>query len=461
MAPQQYAATIQPYPTPTASWSPRSLLRTDQRQQLETVYLEAYLPSGETPSDTAFTKSVVATWINTIPYIASTNGVARLAFDSCILMTIGQMQGNLDFSHHGMAMYCQALTKTNQALQHAATAQTDATLAACQILAMCERYRPHAGSEVSTQATDYQRHVQGTTKLLELRGSHRHVHEHGFTLFANARSIIAHSSITRRQKASLDSSQWYEVPWSMQNRQRTLKDKLVDTMLAVAASLEQLDQCCHGMDSQSQHSDEFLKTCVNPCITSVQRLRAWEIEVLKTSSHARLEDICAHQGFGIFHLIMSYWAVFLLLSARCWPVLNRIREPTPVLQALASLLPRPQVCAVNIATHAHRYFPLTAGLVGPQKATFPLGAALHYIAAMRNRETAGRPESEADTTRDRVGDLTAAMRCIQDLFRTNERARSTAEFLRSMAPEPAPQNLKGDTRNAEEHGRMAREWFKV
>jgi hypothetical protein len=460
MAPQQYAATTQPCPTP-ASLSPRSLLRTDQRQQLETVYLEAYLPSGETPSDTAFTNSVVGTWINTIVHIASTNHVARIAFDSCILMTIGQMQGNLDFTHHGMAMYCQALTKTNQALQHAATAQTDATLAACQILAMCERYRLHAGSEVSTQATDYQRHVQGTAKLLELRGSHRHVDEHGFTLFANARSIIAHSNITRRQKAVLDSSQWFEVPWSVQNRQRTLKDKLVDAMLMVAASLEQLDRCCHDTGSKSQPSEEFLKGCASTCITSVQRLRAWEIEVLRTSSHTRLEDICAHQGFGIFHLIMSYWAVFLLLSARCWPVLNRVREPTPVLQALASLLPQPQVCAVNIATHAHRYFPLTAGLVGPQKATFPLGAALHYIAAMRKRETAGWSEFEADTTRDCVGDMTAAMRSIKDLFRTNERARSTAEFLRSMAPVPAPQNVKGDTRNTEEHVKMAREWFKV
>jgi hypothetical protein len=60
MAPQQYATTSQATPT-RASLSPRSLLRTEQKQQLETVYLEAYLPSGETPSEMAFTNSVVAT----------------------------------------------------------------------------------------------------------------------------------------------------------------------------------------------------------------------------------------------------------------------------------------------------------------------------------------------------------------------------------------------------------------
>jgi hypothetical protein len=127
-------------------------------------------------------------------------------------MALGQMQGNLDFTHHGVAVYCSALTKTNKALQHAAIAQTDATLGTCEILAMCERCRPHAGSDVSTQATDYQRHVQGTAKLLELRGSHKHIDEHGFTLFANARSIIARSSITRRQSAYLDSSNGMKCP---------------------------------------------------------------------------------------------------------------------------------------------------------------------------------------------------------------------------------------------------------
>jgi hypothetical protein len=68
----------------------------------------------------------------------------------------GQIQSNLDFTNHGKAMYCQALLKTNRALQRAGTAQTDAMLATCQVLAMCEKYRPHVGSQSSTQAIDLQ-----------------------------------------------------------------------------------------------------------------------------------------------------------------------------------------------------------------------------------------------------------------------------------------------------------------
>lgn len=346
-------------------------------------------------------------------------------------MALGQMQSNLDFINHGMAMYCQALSNANQALQHAATAQTDATLATCVILAMCEMYRPRAGSEVSTHALDFQRHVQGTARLLELRGSQRHVQEHGFTLFANARSIIAHSGITQGQRAFLDSDQWFEVPWSMQDRERTLKDRLVDVMLAVTASLEQLDRCRSQSSYEDQHTEEALTASVTSCLASLQLLQAWEAKVLKTSAHARLEDVCAKQGFGTFHLVMSYWAVSLILSARCWPVLACIGEHTPALEALASLLSSPQTCFVNIANHAHRYFPLSTGLVGPHQATFPLGTALNFINAWETADTVEREQLGVGSMYGQE-DMRKAVAKMKTLFYTDERARGTAEFLNSI-----------------------------
>lgn len=191
---------------------------------------------------------------------------------------------------------------------------------------------------------------------------------------------------------------------------------------------------------------------MSTCITSVQRLRAWDIEVLSAWAQVRLEDICVNHGFGIFNVIMSYWAV-TLLSARCWSVLDRISEPTPASQDLASLLPNPQKCAMEIAAYAHLYLSPTTGLVGPQCATFPLGASLHFIAATSRQKMAGGAQGNAGTGKDGDDEMASAMKRIRDLFRTDKRARSTGAFLRSMAPDPAPQNLKGDTRNAEEHRR--------
>lgn len=464
VAPQEHVAAR---PHSPATFNGPSFLLADRRQQLETTFWEAYLPSSESPGDTAFTHSVIATWIPTVRYLATVDRTTRLALDSCILMALGRMQGNHDSVQHGVAMYCQALTQTNRALQLSATAQTDAMLATCALLAMCEKYRPHCGPDVSSQATDYQSHVEGTTRLLELRGCQKHTSEHGFALFAHARPSIALTGITRRQKVLLDSHSWRQIPWTAQNRHRTLKDKLVDATLAVAGALEQLDQYHADPGLNSQRSDEVVKSCIKP----VQWLRAWEIEALRLhpDGPSNLSDVCAKHGFGFYHLIMQFWAVSLLLSARCRPFIDHLTKQSddgdglsPASHALASLVPNPQACAINIAINAHHYFAHTTGLVGPQHATFPLGAALHFFAATGQRASDSEDEAIAAAAGGGTDPGTAlVIQRLQELFRNVERAKSTGEFLRSMAPDPAPVELKGDTNDAGEHEKMAKDWFKL
>jgi hypothetical protein len=49
-------------------------------------------------------------------------------------------------------------------------------------------------------------------------------------------------------------------------------------MLAVAASLEQLDQCGHVLPSDRQPSDKLVEACACMCIASAMKLKAWEME---------------------------------------------------------------------------------------------------------------------------------------------------------------------------------------
>ena len=461
VAPQQEHVAVRCYSSGT--YNRPSFLLADGRQQLETTFWEAYLPNSESPHDTAFTHTVIATWIPTVRYLATVDRTTRLALDSCILMALGRIQGNPDSIQHGVAMYCQALTDTNRALQLSATAQTDAMLATCTLLAMCEKYRPHYGPDVSSQASDYQNHVEGTARLLELRGCQKHISEHGFALFAHARLNIALTGITRRQKVSLDSQTWRQVPWSA-NRHRTLKDKLVDASLAVGGALKQLDQYHVDPGIDSRRFDQVVKACATP----VQWLRAWEIEALRLhpDGPSNLSDVCAKHCFGFFHLIMQFWAVSLLLSARCRPFIGHIINRgddrvgrSSASQGLISLVPDPQACAINIATHAHHYFAPITGLVGPQHATFPLGAALHFFAATGQKASTSGGEAFSGLGTDPSAAL--VIQRLQELFRSVERAKSTGEFLRSMAPDPAPVELKGDTKDAGEHEKMAKDWFKL
>ena len=92
----------------------------------------------------------------------------------------------------------------------------------------------------------------------------------------------------------------------MNHRQRTLKDKLVDSMTGVVASMEQLDQCGHVLPSDHQPCNKLVEACACMCIAPAIKLEAWNMQAGEAWPRARLEDICAKQGFSIFHLIMSY-----------------------------------------------------------------------------------------------------------------------------------------------------------
>jgi len=125
---------------------------------------------------------------------------------------------------------------------------------------------------------------------------------------------------------------------------------------------------------------------------------------------------------------------------------------TQCLGALTSLLLDPQKCAVGIAIYAHHYFAPNTSLVGAHHASFPLGAALHFLAVTCHVGIeADNSESEAKVATSR----------IRVLFRDVGRAKSTAEFLRSMAPDPAPAALNGDVSKTGAYEKRARPWLKI
>jgi len=121
-------------------------------------------------------------------------------------------------------------------------------------------------------------------------------------------------------------------------------------------------------------------------------------------------------------------------------LLGAAGQSVPELVRFEAQLSNPQPYAANIAANAHRYFNPDTRLIGPQLASFPLGAASHYLAATDQQHG-------------------AEMETVKGLLRDNSRAHSTAAFLRSMATDPAPLEVKGDSQDIEEHRKMAKKWF--
>ncbi|KAK5151494.1 hypothetical protein LTS14_009338 [Recurvomyces mirabilis] len=433
---------IQAYQLPGDVYYP-TLRQASERFQIDADFWAAYLPNDDHSRDAGRGGVSVVPWVPTIRYLASQDNKARLALDSCALMALGRIRNNPQYVQEGLTLYSQALAATNQALRHPVCVLNDSVLACCRILALCEFFRPHVGTGLSTQGTDWQRHIEGTVQLMELRGPEKHVDEHGFVLFADARASAAIAGITRRTKALFSDPRWQEVPWSGRETRRSPSDELADIMAAVSEALEQQDA---ALDRLTTDSGPISAAQCHAVLDLSERIMAmfrdWEVRMLGTQQQQppspQLDEVCMNLGYGSFHLVMQYWATSLIMCSRYWVTLRRL-PPAVIASREAIHVPDPQAYADHIAKNAHHCFLPEAGLYGPQKASFPLGAALHYYAAANQHGSVGMQE-------------------IRRLFRESETASFTAGFLRSMAADPAPVGIKADPEDEAKHAIMAAEW---
>ena len=182
-------------------------------------------------------------------------------------------------------------------------------------------------------------------------------------------------------------------------------------------------------------------------------LEVWEQKAIRLSSQmsgasaatGTLEDNCMRHGYEFFNTIMRYWFICMILTSRTWLLFRRISQiipPSAFTSAPGGLpgVPDPQRFAANIARNCHHYFDAEAGLWGAQNASLSMGGALHYYAATGQFDSPGMTE-------------------LRRVLREYKGAQFTVGFLKSMAADPAPEGLKGDTSVPQEHIRMAANWF--
>ncbi|KAK0256051.1 hypothetical protein B0A54_00992 [Friedmanniomyces endolithicus] len=187
------------------------------------------------------------------------------------------------------------------------------------------------------------------------------------------------------------------------------------------------------------------------------KLQAWKQIVLElcvgsgdlaaAGPLATLAGVCMNHGYGFFQLVMQFWPLNLILHSTTWLMLRRIAQsdiPSTTLADFArtNATPDPQPYAAYIANHCFHYFRPEAGLYGAQYASWPMATAFHYYAATGQ---AGSPESQKMT----------------QICREIPSAKFTAAFLRSIATDPMPPRLKGDTKKVQEHVEMAKHWWGV
>jgi hypothetical protein len=167
-----------PGPTVLTTQSRSTLHSTEVDLQVVAAFWEIFLPQENPVIDGSIGGILAAPWIPAIKLLADGDNFLRTALWACAFAGLGWWQEDQSLLRRGLQLYSQALLMVNNALGDPVMAQSDLTLACCRVLSLYELFRrvPTAGpvptreKERGSQAADWRNHVQGTCRLLQLRG---------------------------------------------------------------------------------------------------------------------------------------------------------------------------------------------------------------------------------------------------------------------------------------------------
>ena len=410
---RQQGPSVTGSPSALTNASQRSLAKTDLEMQTGSGFWSIYLPYEDPALDGSIGGVLSAPWIPTVRALAEEDSYLRTAVNACAFAGLGWIREDYALVQHGTRLYAQALRETNTALQDPVRVQSDYVLACCRVLSLFEMFRRSAPGDGSrSQVLDWQSHVDGTCRIVQLRGPERHVSGHGLNLYDGVRMTAIIHGLARRQPNAFTS-----LPWGLP-QDRNMRDELFDLVGTVPELFQRID-CFMASITQPRIEDDRNETLrqgwelLNRCVTTGDKLCQWETKALdlcrKSKSlqnpnsseaitgasldQASLLDVCKAHGDGFFFVCTQYWAVctklyssIRLLYQRTLSLTETASSSDPVPQLPPWV--EPESHALNIACTATHFFRPEAGLWSAQSAVFPIGTALFYFARTNRRESA-------------------------------------------------------------------------
>lgn len=380
----------------------KSLYRTERELQIEDVFWTVYLPEEDSALDGSVGGVRAAPWIPTVRVLAEGCKDLRTAVRACAFAGLGWLQTDHMLVQYAGQLYARALRDTNRALRDPGQSQSDNVLACCRVLGLFELFPrgPTPAAASQSQGNDWQSHVEGASRLVRLRGPHRHVSGHGLVLYDATRNNAAISGLILRRRNAFTSLVMSAPP------QRTLRDELYDLMCGTHGLLEQLDslQAVITGDRDRRRENGTLRKShelLDRCVSTASSLQDWENKAYKlcverlpiradqmdfmASAHTEvrsrlLRDVCRSHGYGFFFICTQYWAVCVILYSSVQALSSSLRvflhddflETPPWMDA------EPHArCVADTVAH---FFRPEAGLWSAQLAIFPVGTALSYFA---------------------------------------------------------------------------------
>ncbi|KAI4725823.1 hypothetical protein E4T49_06403 [Aureobasidium sp. EXF-10728] len=393
---------------------------------MDEYFWTTYLPQEDPTLDGSIGGIISAPWIPSIRKLAQKDADVKNAMQACALAGLGWMNDDRALVIRAARFYAQALKQTNLALQDRTTAREDGVLACCRLLILFEMlqrisYEASPKTPERNQIADWRMHVNGTCRLLQLRGRDKHLSGLGVDLYDGTRmTAIIHGLTSRRPNI------FTQLDWDLPRL--NMRDELYELINPAPQLLQNFDLFLKAESPSEDDVDgkqrvswglDLMKQALDVCYT----LQAWEIQVLmlcyerQTSvDYARspgsapaqeqssLSDVCRLHGYGFFSTCTQYWTM-------CNIFYGSLRNFHQQLQAfmdiwtpgnMAPILPDwvgPELPAMNVAQVAGEFFKPGMGLWAAHAAVFPISAALRYFATTGRRNSpAFKSMTDAFTT---------------------------------------------------------------
>ncbi|KAI1819450.1 hypothetical protein F4861DRAFT_534431 [Xylaria intraflava] len=325
-------------------------------EQYISVFLSKYLPKGRSLPTSRQCQS--ANWVETAHALYPSNSAIQFSLLSLGLSAAGESQ-------YALESYSRALRKLQAAVCVPHRAQSDATLAACQILSLFEVFY---GSEDNAllQGSKWHSHLAGQLALIQARSPYAYQSGASHQFFSDGRYPLLFSALKNRQRFPLNTPEWRTVPW--EKEPKSAKDKLYDIIADLTTILADADEMryCHDPARKAILYEKVVRAC--QCLH--QSLQGW---LEKTGPLADFRD-----GSGILadptgpfdfmqaHMTLLYWTIYATL----YSTLISIHDP-PLSEIPPSINPLPYIR--NVANSLHYFLRPGAGLCGADFAALPLG----------------------------------------------------------------------------------------
>lgn len=387
-----------------------------------------YLPQEDSSLDGSIGGILSAPWIPSVRQLAGTDRDVRNALQACALAGLGWLNNDRTLVVRAAWFYAQALKQTNVALQDPVAALDDSVLACCRLLVLFEMLQrissePTAIDPKRNQIADWRMHVEGTCRLVQLRGRERHLSSLGMDLYDGVRLPAVIQGLSKRQPNAFTQLGWTLPCLNM-------RDRLYQLINPVPQLLHDFDLFQEhdpriGDDMMSQHITHgtmLLQRALSVCYD----LQAWESKVLRLCyekkpfsgsdsnpltfvpgygrEHHTLYDVCRLHGHGFFSTCTQYWTMCNILygSLRTFHQQLQTSMHSRVLGEMLPALPEwvtPELPALNIARVAGHFFTPAMDLWAAHGAVFPISTALWHFAKTGRRDSpAFRSMTEAFMT---------------------------------------------------------------